>query len=101
MLPLQSPVLTPSTCWLAAGTIQSMPHALDEHVPALAGPLPVASAAAGQQPGSPLTQMAGGADSAQALLLSRCVAARCVQHRIFRSLPHSLVSFLPSPRRSH
>ena len=65
------PLLTPSTCWLSAGTVQSMPHALDEHVPALAGPLPVASAATGQHPSSQLMQRAGGPDSAQALLLSR------------------------------
>lgn len=52
-----------------AGMVQSAPHALDEHVPALVGPLPVAAAGGGQQR---LTQMAGGADVAQALLLSRC-----------------------------
>ena len=74
------PLLRPSTFWLSAGTVQSMPHALDEHVPALAGPLPVASAGAGQQAGSPLTQMAGGPDSAQALLLSRWAGrARCAR----------------------
>ncbi len=56
----------------AAGMVQSVPHALDEHVPALAGPLRVVSA--GQPPGeqaSQLVQMAGGSDAAQALLLTR------------------------------
>jgi len=57
---------------LLAGMVQSVPHALDEHVPALLGPLPVASAA-GQQ-GVQLTRMAGGGDAAQALLLSRWVS---------------------------
>lgn len=59
-------------CWLA-GMMQSVPHALDEHVPALAGPLPVASAAGEEQRegGSLLTRMAGSGDAAQALLLSR------------------------------
>ena len=60
--------LQPPLLW-HTGMVQSVPHALDEHVPALVGPLPVAAAGGGQQR---LTQVAGGADVAQALLFSRC-----------------------------
>lgn len=63
---LQSPLM----CHI--GMFQSVPHALDEHVPALVGPLPVAAAGGGQQR---LTQVAGGADVAQALLFSRCASS--------------------------
>lgn len=41
-------------------------------MPALSGPLGVASAAGQEQQHTQLTQMAGGSDAAQALLLSRC-----------------------------
>ncbi|KAL4436121.1 hypothetical protein ABPG77_005569 [Micractinium sp. CCAP 211/92] len=67
-----SQLSTPQHLDFAPGMVQSVPHALDEHVPALAGPLRVVSA--GQPPGeqaSQLVQMAGGSDAAQALLLTR------------------------------
>lgn len=63
-----------------AGFVQSAPHALDEHVPALVGPLPVAAAGGGQQR---LTQLAGSADVAQALLLARCAFAGALQGGCF------------------
>lgn len=59
---------TPQDPAFSSGMVQSVPNALDEHVPALVGPLPVAAAGGGQQR---LTQVAGGADVAQALLFSR------------------------------
>lgn len=58
--------------------VQSVPHALDEHVPALAGPLPVAAAGGGEHR---LTQLAGDADAAQALLLSRCGSLWAAVHQ--------------------
>lgn len=72
------PLSTAQEPAFGSGLTLSVPHALDDHVPALAGPLPVSSAdgSAGeqqQQPGggSPLMRLAGGADAAAALLLSR------------------------------
>ncbi|KAL4422420.1 hypothetical protein ABPG75_008617 [Micractinium tetrahymenae] len=64
---------TPQDPAFASGMVQSVPHALDEHVPALAGPLPVACAGQqqGEQQASQLVQMSGGSDAAQALLLTR------------------------------
>lgn len=52
----------------AGGLLFSVPHALEEHVPALAGPLPVESAGGGSVS---LTSLAGRRDAVQALHLAR------------------------------
>ncbi|EFN60146.1 hypothetical protein CHLNCDRAFT_49671 [Chlorella variabilis] len=89
---------TPQDPAFGSGMMQSVPHALDEHVPALAGPLPVASAAGEEQRegGSLLTRMAGSGDAAQALLLSRfsegCTAVAVATARGFLGL-HLLAGF--------
>lgn len=64
---------------LTAGMMQSVPSALDEHVPALAGPLAVATAAGELDGGDggasgPLMRLAGGGDVAVSLQLSRWAA---------------------------
>lgn len=52
------------------GLQYSVPHALEEHAPCLAGPLPV-EAAGGGGDDILITSLAGGQDAAQALMLIR------------------------------
>eukprot|EP00887_Chlorella_sp_A99_P003857 scaffold11.g3857.t1 len=54
---------------LSAGMMQSVPHTLEEHVPALAGPLPLATTTGEQFRLTELSSL--GEDAAQALLVTR------------------------------